>query len=349
MLYDYKHCWQEGEGGPKAYATGLASELSEKSHAFLSQRPSGEGNTGGAVLKTFCLGYFRNLPNAEANSADELATLFSQEMERRSGIHPVEGMDDMVICLNFLLGLSIYDWSYYSRCLSQYKEYLRDTEAETIQIYPEEQNSVELERLLEDEKLLTDGYLSPSVVKYLGDLDNFTSLALSYALGLLEVKQGKMDKPDEYIVKVEMSGSGQVPVSLGPCYQLDGVIANYLATENVDVQKAVTDELRYYLTEREKRGGIAEVVQELRSAAQNMHSHATDNSDYDDLHLAIQTVIYRFIKTIEINQRHRVPIVKPSIGVRRFQFSNSRLSDMNRPSESALKTGGGRDIGVLRR
>lgn len=315
MLYDYEHCWrpsrQEGEGGPKVYAAEIAGALSEKSHVFFSQRPSGEGGARASVLKTFCLGHFRNLPNAEANSADELATLFSQQMEQRTGVHEVEEIEDMVICLNFELGVSIYDWAYYPTCVSQYKQYLRDPEAELIQLYPEEQNALELERLLEEERLLDDGYLSASVVKYLGDLESFSSFVISYALGLLDVKRGEMDEPDEYVVRVKMPGSGEVAVALGQCHKLGSVIGEYLAPGNGGVRAAVRSELRNYLKARGEQLGVEGVVEELRSAAEKVRVPQT-SINHNDLRLAIQGALYKYIRTIESNQQLRAPSELPA-------------------------------------
>jgi len=210
MLYDYEHCWQptkhEQEGGMEAYVVEVASHLSEKAHVFLSQRPSSQGAANSAVLKTYCLGRFMDLPNAESGSADELATMFRMQMAERTGVHHIEEMDDMVICLNFQLGVSIYNWAYYNACLSQYTQYLKDSEVDPIHLYPEEQNALKLEKLLTEERALGKDYLSPSAVKYLGDMESFSHLVMARALGLLEVKGGDMDKPDEYIVRVEAPG-----------------------------------------------------------------------------------------------------------------------------------------------
>jgi hypothetical protein len=301
MLYDYEHCWspskQDHEGGLRAYAAEKAGHLSEKSHVFLSQRPSGEGDGAAALLRKYCLSHFRNLPPADTSSADELATLLAGEMSERIGIHEVDGMEDMMICLQFMLGISIYDWAYYHTCLSQYMKYLKDPEAEPIQLYPEEQNALELEELLRQERILDSGYLSPWVVRYLGDMGSFSDLAMAYALKLLDVKAGNVGEPDRYVVKVKTPGIGEILVFLGNCHELDSVIQKYLDPGNGQVRVAVKDKLRNYLNQRIKGIGIDKVIEELRQAAEKLDVPKA-YIDTDSLNLAMRGVIYRFIGTM---------------------------------------------------
>ena len=309
MLYDYRHCWRHSghrdEGGLKAYVAGIAEDLSKKAHVFLSQQPSGQVDaTGGTTLKTFCLSRFRNLTHAPANSADELATLLAGEMNKRTGIHEVEGMDDIMICLNFMLGVSIYDWAYYNTCLSQYMEYLGDPQAEPIQLYPEEQNALELERLLKRERLLNGNYLSPSVTGYLGDMNSFSDLAMAYALSLLEVEKGELNMPDRYVVKVTVPGSGEVSVPLGNCGEFDSVIQTFLDADNEQVRTAVGDKLKSYLIGKQDEVGIEGLIGELRRAAGELDI-PEGCPDRDYLSLAMRGVIYRFIRTIEPKQQEK--------------------------------------------
>ncbi|MFC1715037.1 hypothetical protein ACFL6S_15320 [Candidatus Poribacteria bacterium] len=266
----------DDEVGMEEYVIKMASAMSEKSHVFLSQRPSGEGEARDAVLRKFCLGSFKDLPNDAAGSVDELATLFKKQMEGRTGAHQVDAMDDVAICLQFQLGVDIRDWAYYPTCLSHYDRYLEDTESESIQVYPEERNALELEIILRDDRLLDGGHLPASTVKYLGNMGNFTSFSISYALDLVEVKEGELGAENEYVVRVETAGSGQSEVILGPCNDLDMVIATYLAPEKTGVRAT-----------------------------------ATDNAGQHDLHLAIIAAIYGFIRTVSGNQRHSVPQALP--------------------------------------
>ena len=150
------------------------------------------------------------------------------------------------------------------------------------------------------------GYLSPSTVKYLGDMESFSHLVMARALGLLEVKSGDMDKPDEYIVRVEAPGSGEAIVSLGYCHELGSVIGKYLAPGNSAVKDAVRDRLRSHLEGWKREAGIEGVVAELRSAAGDVRIPEVGVGN-DDLRLAIQGAIYNFVRTMELNQRRRAP------------------------------------------
>ena len=57
--------------------------------------------------------------------------------------------------------------------------------------------------------------------------------------------------------------------------------------------------------------GIEGIIAELRSAAVGVYPTAEIDADQHDLHLAIMAAIYRFIRTVDGNQRRSDPRALP--------------------------------------
>jgi len=312
MSYDYKYCWlpskEEGEGGIERYVEEMTGRLSEMSHPFLSRRPSGEGEVEATEVSTFCLGHFRNIREADPGSVDELATLFARRMEERVGIHEIEKLKDKVICLSFELGIPIREWAYYPECLAHYREYISDPSAEPIHVYPEEVNALRLEKILEDEKLLDDSYLSPSCVRLLRDLDGFSTFTLAYGLGLIETTgKGEIERPDEYVVRIRTPSGSEVEISLGPVQELDKVIERYLAPENSEARRALRAKLKRYIEQEKADNGLEGVIGKLKQAAENLEIPEEIGAKAEDLRLAMMAVFYKSIASLELKMGGESP------------------------------------------
>lgn len=304
----YRDEWfpvQQAKGLPtdvQTFASQLVKEMNEKAQVFLAHQPAQEGAPQ-IIPEEYCLSSFLNVPGAAPNSKEALATAFYNEVARTSRANLDSTIPKHVFRINFEFRVPLPNWTYYPTVQSEYFAYLDNPDNRPIHLFPHERNAAMLEEVLVSARLVRNPRcLSVSVVRHLGDLDAFETFVLGYVCGLIPVEEPLDPKePRRYKVPVSTPIRTTITVDLGPIYHLDQALTEFLKPGNEYVRQAIKDLWLKHVKTLRVQG--KDVTQELEQLVQSLSfppapPEAPDTIDRDDLKLAMQAVLYRYVQAV---------------------------------------------------
>lgn len=326
LHYDYTEMWapavQQNRGTPtvEQYVETLVTELTTGAAPLLSQQMAGGAAGATAASRAaYCLAAFQQVPNAQLNSVEHLATAFAERMGGLNLAHSDAAFSKAIVRVNCDHGVPLHNWAYYPRATGHYFQYLMDPGHVPIHLFPTEHCAAVVEGFLAENTLFQDPIatftppgkgplrvrcLDISVVRYLADLEAFRHFTYVYAFGLLQSAQGgTIGTVARYYIEIPDQLLGQRRVDLGPVWDLAGLLHAIMGEEEIKqrVRAALQTQWHQHEEDLKKAPGWQETLRtQLRDRADQLAFPAVpagqlDRINRDDLKLAMKAMLYMLV------------------------------------------------------